>query len=132
MAKISKTVADAELRREIFGELLGPKDGWNAEEIGFKKINDRQYGILREDANGNTRYVRISAIVAELHEDMTAEELMQKEIDDYNQKQADKAEKAKAKEKKIAKDKARRETEKAKQEQEEDDPNQFLPHEVTY
>ena len=44
-------------------------------------------------------------------DDMTAEELMQSEIDAYNQKQADKAEKAKAKEKKIAKDKARREAE---------------------
>jgi hypothetical protein len=49
--------------------------------------------------------------VAELRDDMTAEELMQSEIDAYNQKQADKAEKAKAKEKKIAKDKARREAE---------------------
>ena len=78
------------------------------------RINDRQYGVLMIDLNGHQRYVRIGAIVAEEREDMTAEELMQSEIDAYNQKQADKAEKAKAKEKKIAKDKARREAEKEK------------------
>ena len=76
------------------------------------KINDRQWGVILTDLNGNQRYVRIGAIVAELREDMTAEELMESEIEAYNQKQADKIEKAKAKEKKIAKDKARREKEK--------------------
>ena len=42
---------------------------------------------------------------------MTAEELMESEIEAFNQKQADKAEKAKKKEAKIARDKARREAE---------------------
>lgn len=129
MAKITKTAVDKDLRDKIFNWLIN--ENANCGE-NFTKINDRQYGILLTDLNGNNRYVRISAIVAELREDMTAEELMQSEIDAYNQKQADKAEKAKKKEIKIAKDKARREAEKAKQEQEEDDPNQFLPHEVTY
>ena len=50
-------------------------------------------------------------IVAEEREDMTAEELMQSEINAYNEKQADKAEKAKAKAEKMAKDKAKREAE---------------------
>ena len=133
MAKITKNIVDKDLRDTIFGELMGAKDGWNAEEVGFRKINDRQYGILLTDLNGIQRYVRIGAIVAELREDITAEELMQSEIDAYNAKQADKAEKAKAKAEKIAKDKAKREAEKAKAKEEEtDDPNQFLPHEVTY
>ena len=48
----------------------------------------------------------------------------------YSAKQEAKAEKAVKKEAKIAKDKARRAKEKA--EAEKDDPNQFLPHEVTY
>ena len=43
---------------------------------------------------------------------MTAEELMQSEIDAYNQKKADKAEKAKKNAEKIAKDKAKREAKK--------------------
>ena len=90
---------------------MGGKDGWNAESAGFHRINDRQYGILLTDLNGETRYVRIGAIVAELREDMTAEELMQSEIDAYTAKQDAKAEKAKKKEEKIAKDKARREVE---------------------
>lgn len=108
MAKITKTIVDKELRNKVFGMLFD-----NDETSGsFVKINDRQYGIILVDANGERRYIRIGAIVAELREDMTAEELMESEIEAYNQKQADKAEKAKAKEKKIAKDKARREKEK--------------------
>lgn len=114
MAKISKTTVDKELREFVFNTLFN--DTVIAETgVEFTKINDRQYGILLTDANGEQRYVRIGAIVAELRDDMTAEELMQSEIDAYNQKQADKAEKAKAKEKKIARDKARREAEKEKE-----------------
>lgn len=111
MAKISKTVVDSTIRSNVFAMLINPDSGW-------KKINDRQYGMIVTDLNGVKRYVRLGAIVAEEREDMTAEELMQSEIDAFEQKQADKAEKAKAKEKKIAKDKAKRETEKAKEDKE--------------
>lgn len=114
MAKISKTAVDKALRTSVFTDFLcDPKD--RAHE--YVKINDRQYGTIITDVNGHKRYVRIGVIVTEEREDMTAEELMQIEINEYQQKQADKAEKAKAKENKIAKDKARREAEaKAKQE----------------
>lgn len=112
MAKLSKTAVDKELRERVFSSLFGSC----TEGDPFYKINDRQYGVLLTDANGETRYVRIGAIVAELREDMTAEELMQSEIDAYEQKQADKAEKAKKKETKIAKDKAKREAEAKKKE----------------
>ena len=111
MAKISKTVVDSTIRSNVFAMLINPDSGW-------KKINDRQYGMIVTDLNGVKRYVRLGAIVAEEREDMTAEELMQSEIEAFEQKQADKAEKAKAKEKKIAKDKAKREAEKAKEEKE--------------
>ena len=106
MAKVSKAIVDKELREEVFYRIMenGCKDD-------FVKINDRQYGILLTDSNGETRYVRIGAIVAELRDDMTAEELMQSEIDAYTAKQDAKAEKAKKKEEKIAKDKVRREAE---------------------
>ena len=107
MAKITKIVVDKDLRDTVFSALFD--EGVSAMAgIEFVKINDRQYGTILTDLNGNQRYIRIGAIVAELRDDMTAEELMQSEIDAYNQKQADKVEKAKAKEKKIAKDKARR------------------------
>ena len=110
MAKITKQMVDKELREKIFDDLMDFTSGGS--DYDYVKVNDRQYGVIITDANGEQRYCRIGVIVAELREDMTAEELMQSEIDAYNQKQADKAEKAKAKEKKIAKDKERREKEK--------------------
>lgn len=113
MSKVSKPVIDKMLRDQIFDMLLHE----NTFADMFHKVNDRQYGIIMVDGNGVERYVRIGAIVAEIREDMTATELMNSEIADYNEKQAVKAEKEKAKQEKIAKDKAKREAEaKAKEE----------------
>lgn len=109
MAKVSKSEVDKKLRNEVFDDIFNAEGGTL---LCWQKINDRQYGVLLTDANGEQRYVRIGAIVAELREDMTAKELMQSEIDAYNQKQADKAEKAKKKADKIAADKAKREAQK--------------------
>jgi len=108
MAKMNKTQIDKALRDSIFLDLLGE----GGRVFDYTKINDRQYGVIMcAPPDGKHRYCRIGVIVAEDREDMTAEELMQSEIDAYNQKQTDKAEKAKKKETKIAKDKARREKE---------------------
>lgn len=107
MPKISKTVVDKELRDRIFDDLMDFTSGNS--DYDYMKVNDRQYGVIITDANGIQRYCRIGVIVAEEREDMTAQELMQSEIDAYNAKQEAKAEKAKAKEEKIARDKARRE-----------------------
>ena len=105
--KYTKTVVDADLRARIFSHL----DIANAytEDSLFYKINDRQYGAILTDKNGHDRYIRIGAIVAEEREDMTARELMQKEIDEYNAKQVEKAEKAAKRAEKAEADKARRE-----------------------
>lgn len=105
MPNVTKQIVDKDLRDRVFSWLID--ENANCGE-NFTKINDRQYGVLLTDLNGNQRYVRIGAIVAEEREDMTAEELMQSEIDTFNQKQADKAEKAKARADKAEKDKARR------------------------
>ena len=129
MAKVAKQIVDKELRNQVFNDIFDELEHTN--EYDYVKINDRQYGVILTDANGEQRYVRIGAIVAELREDMTAEELMQSEIKAYQDKVNAKAEKAKEKEKKIAEDKAKREA-KAKAETEKDDDNQFLPSEVTY
>ena len=108
MAKMTKTQIDKAVREAVFDMLFAQ----NPFVECFHKINDRQYGcIIVAPPDGTHRYVRIPAIVAELREDMTAEELMESEIEAFNQKQADKAEKAKKKEAKIARDKARREAE---------------------
>jgi hypothetical protein len=113
MAKISKTVVDKELRDRVFDNLFAV-DGFSGFPVSFEyhRINDRQFGVILTDLNGNQRYVRIGAIVAEEREDMTAEELMQKEIDTYNAKQAEKEAKAQARAEKAKKDKERREKEK--------------------
>ena len=115
MAKVTKQIVDKELRNQVFQCLF---EDCNPADYGFNKINDRQYGVILTDANGEQRYIRIGAIVAELREDMTAEELMQSEIKAYQDKVNAKAEKAKEKEKKIAEDKARRAKEKEKESEE--------------
>lgn len=119
MAKISKTVVDKELRDRVFDNLFAV-EGFSGFPVTFEyhKINDRQFGVILTDLNGVQRYVRIGAIVAEEREDMTAQELMQKEIDEYNAKQADKAEKAKTRAEKAKKDKERRAKEKEEKENE--------------
>lgn len=113
MAKVTKNIVDKALRDSVFNLLWGDKDVSEMTDestgIQIKKINDRQYGVLLTDLNGVQRYVRIGVIVAEERDDMTAEELMQSEINTYQAKQDAKAEKAKAKAEKIAKDKAKRE-----------------------
>jgi DNA-directed RNA polymerase delta subunit len=108
MAKVSKAIVDKDLRDTIFHDIFTVATC----ELDYQKINDRQYGVLLTDANGEQRYVRIGAIVAELREDMTAEELMQSEIAAYQAKVAEKAEKEKKKADKIAADKAKREAKK--------------------
>ena len=108
--KISKAVVDSNIRTAIFNTL----DIANIE--GFQKINDRQYGCIVEDANGERRYARVGVIVAEQREDCTADELMASEIADYEAKQASKAAKAQERAEKAARDKERRAKEKAERE----------------
>lgn len=108
--KISKAVVDSNIRTAIFNAL-------NVANIeGFHKINDRQYGCIVEDINGERRYARVGVIVTEQREDCTADELMAAEIADYENKQAKKAEKAAERAAKAERDKAKREKEKAEKE----------------
>jgi hypothetical protein len=111
MATISKAIVDKTLRDAIFFDIFSTDEGVGF-DYNYNKINDRQYGTIITDANGEKRYCRIGVIVAELRDDMTAEQLMQSEIDTYQAKQNDKAEKAKKKAEKIAADKAKREAKK--------------------
>ena len=111
MPKISKAVVDSNIRAALFTLL----DMANRED--FHKINDRQYGCIVEDVNGNRRYARVGIIVAEEREDCTADELMASEIANYEAKQAKKAEKAAERAEKAAKDKAKREAAAKKKEE---------------
>lgn len=113
MAKVTKNIVDKDLRETVFNDLFNQVELPSSD---YKKINDRQYGVILTDMNGTKRYCRIGVIVAEERDDMTAEELMQSEIDAYQAKQNEKAEKAKTKAEKIAKDKAKRERERTEKE----------------
>lgn len=104
MAKISKAVVDADLRKQVFDDIFS-----DPSDTGYVKINDRQWGILLTDLNGVERYVRVGAIVAEERTDMTARELMESEIKAYKEAQAEKARKAQERAKKAEADKAKRE-----------------------
>lgn len=106
MAKLTKTAVDKDLRDRVLDSIYYEKG-----DLDLFKINDRQFGVLLTDLNGHQRYVRIGAIVAEEREDMTAEELMATEIEAYQMKQAEKAEKAQKRAAKAEKDKARRKAE---------------------
>jgi len=114
MAKVTNNIVNKALRDEVFSQLIYEEIA--KRDLDFHRINDRQYGVLITDLNGVQRYCRIGVIVAEEREDMTAEELMQSEINAYQAKQDAKAEKAKTKAEKIAKDKERRAKEKEEKE----------------
>ena len=109
MPKISKQIVDKDLRERVFNDIFA-----DPTDTGYTRINDRQWGIILTDLNGEQRYIRIGAIVAELRDDMTAEELMQSEIDAYNVKQMEKEVKRMKNAAKAEADKAKRE--KAKEE----------------
>ena len=96
MAKVTKNIVNKDLRDSAFAGLFEEGVAYMA-GMDFVKINDKQYGVLLTDLNGVQRYVRIGAIVAEEREDMTAEELMQSEIDAYRATQDAKVEKTKTK-----------------------------------
>lgn len=105
--KYTKNVVDAELRTEIFDDMLIKTA--ELRDFDYFKINDRQYGVILTDLNGVERYVRIGAIVAEERDDMTARELMESEIAKYKQSQEKKAEKKRKSEEKAKRDKEQRE-----------------------
>ena len=109
--KISKAAIDSAIRSEIFSDLFryAETEGY---AYAYQKINDRQFGVLITDANGEQRYARIGVIVAEIREDMTAQELMAQEINDYNTKQEAKAQRAMERKAKAERDKAKREEKK--------------------
>lgn len=101
--KISKALVDANLRTAVFNAI------GIANIEGFHKINDRQFGCLVEDINGEQRYVRVGCIVAEQRDDMTAAELMQSEVDKYEAAQEKKRKQAAERKIKAERDKAKRE-----------------------
>ena len=110
MAQISSTIVNGNLRDMVFNTL-------DMTAHDFTKINDRQYGIILTDLNGNERYVRVGVIVAEEREDMTARELMNIEVQKYTAAQEKKQAAAAAKAEKIKRDEKKRAEKKRKEEE---------------
>ena len=112
MPKLNAHIVDANVRARIFEAL-------NVANIdGFSKINDRQWGTVIEDETGTQRYVRIGVIVAKASDDITAQEMMAAEHDEYLEQKKKAEEAVEARKKKAAEDKARREKKAAEKEKE--------------
>lgn len=116
MAMISKAIVENTVRTAAFAALNVP------ENAQFVRISNQAYGAVFTDDNGVRREVELRAIVRKIDEDMTADEMLAMEAQEYADKVAEKAakkaEKDAAKAEKIAKDKAKREAAKAKKEAE--------------
>ena len=116
MAMISKAIAENTVRTAAFAAL-----GITENEL-YTRITNQAYGAVFTDDNGVRRMVEMRAIVRKIDEDVTADEMLQNEAQEYADKIAEKAAtKAKReaeKAEKIAKDKAKREAAKAKKEAE--------------
>lgn len=108
MAKISKTVVDADLRNRIFVDMFTSSEKAELSEGTYQKINDRQFGVILTDKNGVERYCRVGVIVAEERETETARELMAREIAAYEEQQEKKRIREEKKQAKILADKQRR------------------------
>lgn len=112
MAMISKAITENTVRTAAFTAL-----GITENEL-FTRITNQAYGAVFTDDNGIRRMVEMRAIVRKIDEDMTADEMLAFEVQEYAdkiaEKAAKKAEKDAAKAEKIAKDKAKREAAKAK------------------
>lgn len=114
MAMISKAITENTVRTAAFAALN------ITENELYTRITNQAYGAVFTDDNGVRRMVEMRAIVRKIDEDMTADEMLAFEAQEYAdkiaEKAAKKAEKDAAKAEKIAKDKAKREAAKAKKE----------------
>jgi hypothetical protein len=57
----------------------------NGQISGGYDVTNRQLGLIMTDMNGHDRYVRVQIVVAEERDNMTPRELMQSEIDKYQE-----------------------------------------------
>lgn len=103
--KHTTPVLNADLRARII-ETLG------LDNIhGLVKINNCRYGTIMTDLDGNERYVQINIKATKFDEDTPAEELMQKELDDYAAQLAREQAAAEKKAKKLAEAEAKKKKE---------------------
>lgn len=106
--KHTTPVLNADLRARVFNAL-------NLDNIeGFVKINNCRYGIIMTDLDGNERYVQVNIKATKFDEDVPAQDMMQKELDEYADQLAREKTVAENRAKKAAE--AKKKKEKAKEE----------------
>lgn len=106
--KHTTPVLNADLRARVF-------DALNLDNIeGFVKINNCRYGIIMTDLDGNERYVQVNIKATKFDEDVPAQDMMQKELDEYADQLAREKAIAENRAKKAAE--AKKKKEKAKEE----------------
>lgn len=106
--KHTTPVLNADLRARVFNAL-------NLDNIeGFVKINNCRYGIIMTDLDGNERYVQVNIKATKFDEDVPAQDMMQKELDEYADQLAREKAIAESRAKKAAE--AKKKKEKAKEE----------------
>lgn len=107
--KHTTPVLNADLRARVFNAL-------NLDNIeGFVKINNCRYGIIMTDLDGNERYVQVNIKATKFDEDVPAQDMMQKELDEYADQLAREKAIAENRAKKAAE--AKKKKEKAKEEE---------------
>ena len=106
--KHTTPVLNADLRARVFNAL-------NLDNIEvFVKINNCRYGIIMTDLDGNERYVQVNIKATKFDEDVPAQDMMQKELDEYADQLAREKAVAENRAKKAAE--AKKKKEKAKEE----------------
>lgn len=113
MATVSKAIIDSTLRNKTF-DLLGISQNEH-----FQKVNDQTYGTIITDENGIQRYVRVKVVIAEVREDMTAEEYQASEQEAYTEKMEKREAVKRERAEKAQHDKKAREAKKKKEEDDE-------------
>lgn len=112
MAEKSITARDTATRNSVLAVL-------SAEGLDLVRISNQSFGAIVMADDGVEDMVEIKVVVRKREDDCCAEDMLDIEKSEYEDKLVKKAEKEKAKQEKIAKDKAKREAQaKAKAEQE--------------
>lgn len=76
MANITREQNDQNLRDRV-------KDMIKNGQFNGHDVTNRQLGLIMTDLNGHDRYVRVQIVVTEERDNITPYELMQNEIDKY-------------------------------------------------
>lgn len=103
MPTISKAIADQSCRNFAMETLD------IANNANFTRTSNQSYKTIAVDSNGIERLVEVRFIVAAINEELTAAQMLQKDVDEYNEKREKATKRLEERRLKAEKDKAKRE-----------------------